>query len=867
MPKLPEFIFDSHKQYKADTNQFTSWLVETAEGLGYDLDLQPVSVIEDDPPRKNPPHRSGRTKGKARKQQGSKGGSAPKSPAAGSSSFIAEYKRIFVKEFTKIANFIAGSANKVKVPNLVLNLARRAIAMRKRCAEWFKQQAPEDEDDISAKTHQHFITVLEEVVEILDPLCERDCKPTSKTKTSNVAETQNLTSQGETLVNPFSILDIEDTTDEDLSEEFPQPQVTTSSTTISTTKTTKRTSRGRQVEVHYILEEEESDADDLLALFCFFYDLYLIRDSLRDTWADYRDRTIDLITASVTTNMAFHIIRSKQDDLLAMYPELDNYKKLAIVLCVAGSMRRTVNHATMEVEIEVDFEDFLSMPRRKQVEEFVYIPIYSLFMSLLQVIQPNMLPVYQPGHFGTYNPRQSRDSMTTAQKELEDKIILAEVLPDFVSLARLKGNRPVQDELSKELQKMVCDKEISPLLVFAVQVYLDIHHVLREQVLNGFEDLRSAGVRIATSLQMRAQNTPKVPFVNWPASNERCVDMLNTFIKEWILKDYLGNIKQPVVNRMLPGVHIEAYFLLIRHPLFCGMLQFRLQLMFQDLGMTLATAWGTILFVSHLYEAGKHAGFLGQDSWKDMEWVMKVHDKERMFRGRVPQNVTESFKSLCLMAGASTSFASTFRANKKNNVRERPRLSPKGPSFLKENSPISAMFREDVVHGRVVLTAETMEDLLGDYGVDPSSLELYRPQTKLQQLYAQTHKLEPLVFLNAMKTALVAEQHMIRFDYVSLHMRCIQLLREIRVKLHDRFMKLYGEGYMENVTQLSWLVGWVLYTAVESNGAARLLMQPDGSLHSVMLEPASQVVEDLIRREGDVECTKLEKILPQAKRW
>jgi hypothetical protein len=107
MPKLPYFIFDSYKRYKADTNQLTTWLVETAKVLGYGLEL-PLST-EGELPRKH----------------------ASNAAALGTAtaSSVAEYRRIFVNDFIKLACFIVGTHHRIKVPNLVLKLARSAIAV------------------------------------------------------------------------------------------------------------------------------------------------------------------------------------------------------------------------------------------------------------------------------------------------------------------------------------------------------------------------------------------------------------------------------------------------------------------------------------------------------------------------------------------------------------------------------------------------------------------------------------------------------------------------------------------------------------------------------------------------------------------
>ena len=101
-----------------DASQLTAWLVETAKGLGYGLEL-PLST-ERELPRKH----------------------APDAVALGTAtaSSVAEYRRIFVNDCIKLARFIAGTYYCIKVPNLVLKFTRSAIVVQKYCAKWFKQQ-------------------------------------------------------------------------------------------------------------------------------------------------------------------------------------------------------------------------------------------------------------------------------------------------------------------------------------------------------------------------------------------------------------------------------------------------------------------------------------------------------------------------------------------------------------------------------------------------------------------------------------------------------------------------------------------------------------------------------------------------------
>ena len=62
MNRLPEFIFDTNKRYKADTEKVLAWLCETAKKCGYTLDT--TAAVQ------NP---AGRLKGSARREARKRG--------------------------------------------------------------------------------------------------------------------------------------------------------------------------------------------------------------------------------------------------------------------------------------------------------------------------------------------------------------------------------------------------------------------------------------------------------------------------------------------------------------------------------------------------------------------------------------------------------------------------------------------------------------------------------------------------------------------------------------------------------------------------------------------------------------------------
>ena len=68
-----------------------------------------------------------------------------------------------------------------------------------------------------------------------------------------------------------------------------------------------------------------------------------------------------------------------------------------------------------------------------------------------------------------------------------------------------------------------------------------------------------------------------------------------------------------------------------------------------------------------------------------------------------------------------------------------------------------------------------------------------------------------LQLLDTLRHAIAAEEHMLRFDYFSLHLRCLCLLRTLRTSLDDKLRQYFGSAYIENETQLPFVVGYVLH--------------------------------------------------------
>jgi hypothetical protein len=193
--------------------------------------------------------------------------------------------------------------------------------------------------------------------------------------------------------------------------------------------------------------------------------------------------------------------------------------------------------------------------------------------------------------------------------------------------------------------------------------------------------------------------------------------------------------------------------------------------------------------MAHLYEGCRQAGYPKQ-IWSDMELVMDIHTHEKIFLGHVPHTPAESLKCIKLIKEI----------------------------FLSSNSPVTTIFGQQwMTTGDAMLTIDTMDNLLNGPNYEPTSTIAAR--TKIRAcctVNGMTHKLTPLQFLDTLHRGLAAEEYMLRFDYISLHFRCLRLLRTLRTVFDDMLRRFFGRNYIERDTRLHLLVSTIFIMAAES---------------------------------------------------
>ena len=830
------FFVNTYQLYKEQTDKLAKWLVDNAAACGYKLpepDKQAArrngllngTSPSDSAPSPTP---SGRLKGRARKEAKLKKATASVTPIEDPTS--QPTYRIKLSQFTELARKVA-EAGVIVIPENVIKLASQVVDLRRGFSRFYEKQANDSTRTADLK-HAHFVSTLEEVINILrsPSSVPSDNAEIASTPINNVNTSQPSTdpiSNGtEMLSNQFDHLELEEPIEIDdalpaLSNEMP-------TTGAAANQTTEKASH----RVEYQSADEDELGEKYFAMYCLFTDLHGLRSFIGRTWDDYSVGRIDLMTASILTNTAFDLVRRMEIKFFAAMPEFESAQKLIQFFMVFISILRGVD--PLRKELPDDWFNY----EVADVAQWLYLPTFILLDSFCDVIQPRQMPLMKPGFFGTYDPKADRKTMSLRQMLAEDKIIIMEALPEFCLLGDSKVQFPGEDELTKGLREMYKTKKISLFLCFATQIYLDIIHIRRDRIGSSFRDLQVTGRQAKKTLN----NALAQPHsVLWPEQNDKILRNTLEFIDYWITKDAIDKMKRVVLKSMHDKGITEPYYLFSRHPILCGLLQFSLTMMMREAGSAMAMCWGSILYVCHLYNALRQTSNLPV-LWPDMETFISVNTTERLFVGGLPTTLEDCFKRYCLMMGtAPENFARDYQSRNRGRGLKHAK---KGPRDWHVDPPIVKIFKERYLSldGSVRWTILNIESLLKE--VDPG---MHVVKTR----WEKSHQLSPLQLLTALQVALAADYAELTYDYFGMHTKCMNLLRQLRSENHDKLVQYCGPDYLEREDQISTVAGYIIMIAVRTEKAGEALTGQSTGSH--MLVKAGRVMGDFIEAQASVD--------------
>jgi hypothetical protein len=351
-------------------------------------------------------------------------------------------------------------------------------------------------------------------------------------------------------------------------------------------------------------EPEMSLVEAMIAVMIFLGDMENTRVYIMDLWRDYKAGAVDLVTAAVTTNTVLELLERPHANLMErVMPTFHwDFNLLICAIYLVIRPREVGQSEGIPLFKQVDGKDL----ELGLIYDFLMLPFTQSLGGLAKLIDNETVHIYN-GVFGYYDPTSASDKLPFQQRWHHYQLLLTESFTDIFFLLGL-GNPdsdynsgqgfPVLgspqganiffvDKTMKLMDKFIRTKEISFHLTFALRILMDINMVLGSKTNRGIDLLRDTATRIVETLKSRPSCECPDPPADWDAHNEI---IITRFLREasWYAELDLRQLKNA------PGVGDARWLLLERDPLLCGLLLFRLQILYQDIGFKLANTWGSI---------------------------------------------------------------------------------------------------------------------------------------------------------------------------------------------------------------------------------------------------------------------------------
>ena len=762
----------TYQSYKEKTTKIAQWLLETAEQTGCQIKQRPIQPGNKAQPKTqldSPFLAANKPKIKSDKEEVQKDQHRIEVQCSSTSKGHQPVYDIRLSQFVELARAIAQKVDHVsKIPRTIIRLIRQTIDLRRRVSRFYQLQAncgqnrrSSSEDDVK---HIYFIERLEEVLEVLEPNqeCENENVQNHRGMPAKVDAHHKEPANIYEALRAHEYDEISDIQQEPVRQPAPQKQ------------------ENRPI-ARYDDKETKGDKCELdFAIFCFFEDLGRVREYMNQTWKEYSRGEIDLATASLVTNTTFVLVRKAEEEFLDsignfLEPESRQnlIHSLYLLLCVSNGI--DIYHREQA--------DDLFNYQMKDIGQFLYFPVFCLLEGFTKVIGPDQIPQPRIGHHGLYNPQDDRADMSFRQQINEDKVLIAELLPEFCMVHHTGCQYLQLDELARGLGQMHKTRSIPIWIVFATQVFLDIHHSLRCAVEQPFDEAQRLGRRAKGQLNSVSSSLHGKDSI----TIEKCIK----FIEDWLLSDGVDRSKRRFFGRKYHPSN-RAFWLLKNHPLLCGSVALFINLLLHETGTTLMMRWPVTLYVAHMYR-----GLLAHGSvelWPEMESFISTYKASALLIGSTSASLHECMKRYDLMAGASIQNFASGR-QKRQTIRR------------------SQSSRQWLTESQLLLMCK---DWYSDSRTKPTSDSVCKIIESSNRMRKKRPKSEPTIMCQTpglLKKAMTNESLTLSFDHISFHLKCDTILRGIGAELQGQLTIVSGSKYQGREDQLLDIAAWVLLAA------------------------------------------------------
>ncbi|KAI9038903.1 uncharacterized protein KD926_010117 [Aspergillus affinis] len=324
-------------------------------------------------------------------------------------------------------------------------------------------------------------------------------------------------------------------------------------------------------------------------------DFRSLRAVIIRSWLGYRQGMFDLVTVSLLTNSAIGTARRRQEEVQKLF---DKHGGSARMLNAIYAAQCTL-HGEMPNFREQPGDDLNF--RMYDVADSMMLPAFMLLQSFDQdaLVKPRNNPPYKPD-YGMFNPASARSEKSAREKFQEDKIVMLDMLSGFSTFHQRVPPQPFEDEFTRGLRLMLKTHIIPIWLVFAAQVFLDIHHALRGNVTRAISDLQVSVGSMEACIKKKLEFHSSLTVAGWPKKSYQAFHSMLKEIHWWVDSDHRWVDSDPVVH---PEAKIkvrprEMFKFMKWNPLFCGMLNYNLQRGYKELSLSLPAVKSELLMVA-----------------------------------------------------------------------------------------------------------------------------------------------------------------------------------------------------------------------------------------------------------------------------
>lgn len=245
---------------------------------------------------------------------------------------------------------------------------------------------------------------------------------------------------------------------------------------------------------------------------------------------------------------------------------------------------------------------------------------------------------------------------------------------------------PVENGSLRGMREMDKTSTIPFSLVFAAQIFLDVHHIMRNDIYRSFRTMAEQFRAMSTGLEGHLEFHENLKLEIWPAVNDHIMRLLIQRMK-WMFEDPVSKAKSKAWSKTgMPVPSMEANCILIYSPLLAGLLVFQFRAETYEFGIAVANAWGSLVYSAHLYNALQSEGLLTKH-WHDMQIALTLlGDSSFWVGGERPRNADGYFRKFCLQMGVTASAFTNNPAKGRHNTTIASRAGPRG---IKEGIPVS----------------------------------------------------------------------------------------------------------------------------------------------------------------------------------